>query len=48
MKQKIKRVFFNMILYFILLLGLILLYSPFRDDPHNKPKTNIQFVYQQF
>ena len=49
MKNKIfYKILINIIIYFVIILGMTLLYSPFNELPQNEPKTNIQFIYQQF
>lgn len=38
----------NIIVYLSIILGSLLMYSPYRNNPENQPNSKIKFVYQQF
>ena len=38
----------NIIVYLAIILGSLLMYSPYSNNPENQPNSKIKFVYQQF
>lgn len=38
----------NIIVYLAIILGTLLMYSPYNNNPENQPSSKIKFIYQQF
>jgi predicted negative regulator of RcsB-dependent stress response len=38
----------NVFVYLAIILGSLILYSPYSNNPENQPSSKIKFVYQQF
>jgi hypothetical protein len=38
----------NIIVYLAIILGSLLMYSPYNNNPVNQPSSKIKFIYQQF
>lgn len=48
MKNNIQKFLINLIVYILLLAGWLSLYEPFSLKLNEKPRSAVEFVYQQF
>jgi hypothetical protein len=48
MKKHGKTILINLIVYLLLILGAVILYSPLGFGDDKQPQSSISFVYQQF
>ena len=38
----------NILVYLAIIMGSLLMYSPYNNNPANQPSSKIKFIYQQF